>query len=80
MESTLIPNLSSAAALRYQARCGPHAIALRHGDETVTFQQLADRVARLAAGGVRFGDRIAYAMGERAGSRRPYRNGAIRRC
>jgi O-succinylbenzoate-CoA ligase len=42
----------------------PRAVAVRHGDRAITYQELNDRVARLARGlrakGVRAGDRVAY--------------------
>ncbi|WP_258348608.1 acyl-CoA synthetase [Saccharopolyspora gregorii] len=47
-----------------RARMTPHRIALRHGDRTTTYAELAERVRRLADGlrraGVRQGDRVAY--------------------
>jgi fatty-acyl-CoA synthase len=47
-----------------RARMSPDAVALRQGDRALTYSQLADRAARLAAvlreGGVCRGDRVAY--------------------
>ncbi|MFR9728870.1 acyl-CoA synthetase [Saccharopolyspora sp. MS10] len=47
-----------------RARMTPDRIALRHGDRSITYAELARRTARLARGlaaaGVRSGDRVAY--------------------
>ncbi|WP_328388163.1 acyl-CoA synthetase [Nocardia sp. NBC_00416] len=59
-----MPDYGLGSWPRRRARIRPGTVALRQGDRSLTYAELADRVDRLAralaARGVRHGDRIAY--------------------